>query len=281
MDPLVRILISTALAILLSWTSNCSAQENNEKTVRLGIFQRTFELYPDLGGRVWGFSVIADVFELIGYEVQTFNIPVRRIPVSLANNEIDVGWGSEEGMEVVNDTFLRSNYPVSLVPFMVYYDHRNDWKPSWPPDDIFTSKAGTSTQSSRTLKEVYGLQINQTTSFDVNLKMVNMGRADYCIDHIGGFGSATSGLQKSDDEGFAFETLFHRGIYAWFQDTERGRQLREDFDRGLIELLKQGRLGKSYCHKIDCPVEQEQVTAVMEMVNKENPGLNLPAQPVK
>lgn len=214
--------------------------ENQQKVVRLGVPTGFKKLFPEADGVVWTDTLFKVIFERAGYRVETLESPAKRTPFLLVSQKVDSFLSANESLGSYRDKLLQAKYPGTSLAMFIYYNAHGDWKPSWPPDAEFKRKRGVSKQSESSLRADEGLNVLQVTHFDSCIKMVNAGRADYWIDNITGYTNSTPGLMRVPTGEFAYREIFRIPIYMFFEPSERGRELKEIYDRGIEQILANG-----------------------------------------
>lgn len=261
------------ILVLNCWTSTA------EETVRYGIRKNVVSQFPDKNGVFWSHGVSDEIFTKAGYQSKVVPRPAKRLPLSLNNDEIDIFYTTDVGLGEFKNQFIRAKLPTAMMSFYIYYDHRKNWQPVWPPDNTFKQKIGKSVHSSIPLREHDQLNISMATSFDAPVKMVNLNRADYYIEHEGGFVSVTPGLLKIPAQGFTTKVLFLKGVYAFFQKNDKGRQLEKLYNTEQLALYKRGELGRVFFNNTPVYVGSKAVDDAVRFINDTYPQLNLPEQP--
>lgn len=259
-------------------TSLLSAQENPALVYRYGLYAGTIDRFPNTEGIGWADSIAYEIFSQAGYTIDIITFPARRLPLMLSSNEIDSFPLSKESLDRLSGNFLLSKYPLSVITWKIYYNNQKNWKPVWPPDDIFRQKIGKSKQSSISLKEGYGLNISQSDSFLSTIKMVNLGRVDYWIDNESGMKSFREGDRFIAQKGFVFETIFRRGLYLVFLNTERGRKLNDIFSTGVEKLIREGNFAKVFYKNDKYMLDTHTADDTMIYIQKKFPLMEIPDQ---
>ncbi len=165
---------------------------------------------------MWSDAVIHEVFSEQGFDIEMIEYPAKRLSLSLHKNLIDTYLGSTKSLGNFSTDFIRSDLPVSVVDWYIYYDHRNNWTPSWPPDAVFRKKIGKSKLSSESFKNEWNLNISQSANEDSIVKMVNLGRADYWLENRTGARTLSEGLLRSSQQGFTYSVLLFRPLFVFF-----------------------------------------------------------------
>ena len=221
------------------------------------------------------YDVIAEVFTKEGYTISSSEYPPRRLSILLINDKIDVYIASFEFPGAARPKILSSQLPISVVNWFIYYNS-NLWEPQWPPGETFRKKIGKSYQSSESLAQDWSLTISSSASVDAIVKMVNVGRADYWLESPAGTKSLTPGLLKTIEEGYIRKPIFVRPLYAYFQNTKRGRQNLSIFDAGYLEIIKQGRLHQVYHRQDPDAAQSTTVQQTIDFIKSNYPGINPP-----
>ena len=246
-SPLGRVSTNTIFVII---TLHCSTlfAASDSLNFRFGLYAGLTQKYPQTQGVMWSDRVVVEVFKASGIHTNLEEFPARRLALALEQNLIDGYLSSAETMQsgLHKDTFLPSGLPLSVITWFIYYDHRSNWVPVWPPDELFLSKSGKSKQSSESLKTIWHLDIGMSPSSDSIASMVNSGRLDYWIDNITGIRTLAQSPLKSEEQGFTYEPLFDRPLIIYFQDTHRGKQFRAAFNTKFKALLRSGKYRATY-----------------------------------
>lgn len=259
---------------------NISMAVTAQMPFRLGIHQNLISQYPGKNGLFWTYGIALKIFQTAGYQTVVLARPAKRLALSLKNNQIDFVSSSVEALNLDKKQYIRSELPIAMLSFYIYYNHSNSWQPVWPPDEIFKQKIGKSVHSAETLRELSGLNISLATSLDAPVKMVNMGRADYYMESKAGMVMVSAGLLKKPAQGFTTKVLFLRPIYAMFQNTPRGQHLAQLFDRASLRLYQSGEFGKVFFANAPVYVGSQTVDDAVSYINDHRPSLNIPPQTV-
>ncbi len=239
-----RILASALLIVCLA---HCAAfADVGVSVARMGIYAGYLERFSDSKGIRWSDNIAYKVFADKGLNISVTEFPAKRLALSLETGKIDTFVSSNESLGSYADSFLRAKFPVAITTWYIYYDHTKGWVPAWPPDPIFKGKIGESQQSAESLTRLYQLNITQAAGFDAIVNMVNLGRADYWLESRVGLRLLSPNLLKTTAEGFTSRPLFRRGIYMFFQNTERGRWFKKVYDEGFEKILADGLYVKTY-----------------------------------
>ena len=218
--------------------------DTGDKTIHHGTYTGFKERFPDSDGIVWSESFLKVIFEQAGYTLDVKEFPAKRLPLVLQDETIDSFVSTRESLEN-NFNFLESKFPTTTLAYIIYYRKDGDWVPTWPPDATLAGKNGRSKTLPLSLVQEHKLKLDLLPTFDACIKMVNAGRVDYWLDNISGLANATPGLLQRSEE-FRFKRLFGLGLYMYFPNTERGKQLRDIYDAGIAEILKQGEFVNIY-----------------------------------
>lgn len=190
---------------------------------------------------VAGEAVIDNIFRTNESDVVFMPLPPKRMPYALFSGDIDTMQVSMLASECrnENDKFLTAKYPVSIVSVDVYYRNAEDWHPNWPPDEAMLNARGASINYNYLVEK--GLRVNQVTNIRAGIKMVNAGRVDYWIDTISDVDPIYRQYGKSIADGYHKKRLLYNPLFFRFSDTERGRELKERWDNGISEIIKNNR----------------------------------------
>ncbi|MFT5691013.1 MAG: hypothetical protein ACI92E_000338 [Oceanicoccus sp.] len=250
----------------------------DHESVRFGIYAGYLGRFPDTKGIRWSDNIAHKIFTDKGMNIDIEEFPAKRLTHSLATDKIDTFVSSRESLGQYSNVFLQAKLPASVTTWYIYYDHTKGWIPDWPPDQIFKEKIGESQQSAQSLRQFFQMDISQAAGFEAIVEMVNLGRADYWLESRIGIRSVSPDLLKSTAEGFTSRPLFSRGIYMFFQDTDRGRRLKKVYDEGLEKMLEDGLYVKTYYQydtkKTDTFTTDETITFIRD----EYPDVNIPKQ---
>ena len=257
------------------------AAENDLSSLRIGVQEGLVKRYHSAGRMLWSHGVVAEIFGREGYDVNMIELPNRRIPYELAKNNVDCVVAHVHGLEEYADDFLESQYPVSLITFYIYYDHRKGWNPVWPPDKVFRSKAGKSKQSSSVLKQQFDLNISWAKDFDEGVKLVNHGRIDYWLENIGGLVLLESGQIRAPEEGFTLKPIYEKSLYVYFQSSPQGKRFRRVFNKGHARLLESGELAVVFFGGEVNPREAEFINNTVKYINSHFPMVEFPLYKAK
>lgn len=266
-------LLFVAGITLCSWAGS-------ESSLRVGIYEGLSAKFKHTNGVMWSDRVLTMVFEQAGYQIRYAEYPARRLALTLFRGDIDVYLSSAESISrsKYQTDFIRSALPVSVVTWFIYFDHRNQWQPSWPPDALMRSKIGKSRQSSESLKTHWHLQVTQSASVDAMVKMVNLARADYWVENGTGLRVLSPGLLKTPEQGFSYQPLFVRPLYIYFRKSPRGRSLANSYDQGFKILLNKGDYRRVYHIEDPNPELSDTVTQTLAYLKKHHSGMFIAPQ---
>lgn len=249
----------------------------DKQTIKFGVNSNFVKFYQQHDKLRWSHSIVQDLLERAGYQVKVLARPALRLPLSLKRQEIDV-FLSSDGFEHSQYGFIRSRLPISLIRFIIYYDSKLGWRPSWPPDQNFKDKIGKSVQSTKALKRQYGLNVSQAFSFDAPVKMVNLGRADYYIENSGGFSQVSKGLLKAKTQGFSREVLYKRPIYLFARDEPGYQSLMKSIENHYLDLLMSRQYAVLFYRNDKRPEVKDSTKVLIEYINNNYQGLKVPTQ---
>lgn len=233
--------------------------------------------YPKSNGVVLSEAVAIAAFKRAGFAIDLDEFPAKRLATSLQEDNIDSFISSEASIGELGENFLRSELPLTRLAYYIYFDGKKDWQPQWPPDVEFIGKIGRSRSSSTSLKDYDKLNVALANSYESCVKMVNSGRADYWLDNVTGSRTLTPGLML-EKEGFVYRYLFSRSIYLYFQNTERGQQLKKIFDQGYLDILQSREFLQIYYGDMDGDLSSTTGFELIEYLRNEHPELGVPEQ---
>ncbi len=250
----------------------------DDKVVRYGVGTGFFKRFPKTDGIGWSESFFKDIVEAAGYRLEVREYPSKRLPFMLEKGDIDGFVSSTESLGERSKYFLQSKYPTTNLSYYIYYKKDNGWKPVWPPDETFLKKRGRSKASPVALAYATPLNIEQTQLFDSSIMMVHYNRTDFWLDNITGRLNATPGLIKTPEQGYIYEKLFDWGIYINFQNSARGRMLRDLYNAGFEKILMDGDYHRIY-YKY-APVTGSTLSSIagVNYIKKLFPELAIPEQ---
>lgn len=249
-----------------------------EPKLRFGINQNFTRLFDDPEKIKWSYAIPKHVLEQAGYDVKVVFRPSLRLPVSLERNDVNLIISTEPTMRQYSGNFIRSELPVGIVDFFIYYDLRRGWQPVWPPDATFKQKIGKSVQSALALKSLFNSNIKQAATFDAAVKMVNLGRLDYYIENSAGLSLISDGLLRSEQQGFKLEVLYTTPAFVYFRDTPVSRNILANFNRQLLTLFLQGEFSSVFYRHVDMAERQDSVKILVNYINANYKPLLIPAQ---
>lgn len=269
------LLICCALQCL-SLSSQASEKPAPISSIRMDVNAGWAKRFPQLKGVVRSYRVIHTIFKRAGLTVKVVEYPTKRAKLALARGDLDAHFSSGESFGSHQGQFIRSEIPVAYLSWHIYYNS-NNWRATWPPDNVFKQKLGKSKMSWRSLQKIHNLNIMSANSVDSIIKMLHLNRIDYWLDYSSAEQLVTPGLLKTAEQGYAYQQLFSRTILGYFQDNSEGRQLREIYELGLIKILKQGEFNALYYENL--PLKNgENSTETLDYLRREFPELEIPQQ---
>jgi ABC-type amino acid transport substrate-binding protein len=273
----IRIVQSWLIALLFLSGATIVAEEAS-RPIRLGIQMSFFERYPETNGVIWSDSVVINSLKKAGEKVEIVPLPAQRLPNALVAGQIDIYVGSLDAVEDQQDNIIHSHLPVVLVDFYIYYKDNNVWKPTWPPTSSLRSRRGLSAISAQVLRQMYGLNIEQSKTFVSSVQMVHAGRADYWLENHGGFLSLPDNLLRTKKEGFVLESLYTKPIFIIGKNTEEGRKILNDFDKHYLALLRNGNYANIFYENAADTDGHVSTTRTIKYIQEHHPILDISRQ---
>ncbi|OHE62894.1 MAG: hypothetical protein A2001_00380 [Treponema sp. GWC1_61_84] len=85
------------------------------------------------------------------------------------------------------------------------------------------------------------VELTEVSDREGGISMLRSGRIDYYIENRASILDALREM-KLDEDDFVLDTIKYLKIYICFSDTEKGRRLRDTWDRKYAELIDSGKL---------------------------------------
>lgn len=217
------------------------------------------------------------IFAQQGYDITVMEYPGKRLPLTVAHGDVDLSLASRFTLAPYGDKLISTDLPVAVLTFNIYYHNKSHWTPVWPPDAVFKNKLGKSKISSVLLANKYGLNISQASNVDSIVKMVNLKRIDYWLEYASSDTLVAPGLFNTQDNEFNYTALFSLPTYIYFRNTQRGKRLKQIYDRGLLDLLQQGKFITTYFEQTP-PGPIDSTILTLAYIKQNHPELNIPQQ---
>lgn len=208
-------------------------------TIRVSSEQWDDATHRDGTGLYW--DIIRAVYEPAGIEVQERIVPYARSIREVTVTDKADAWVASYMDEVEGPLFPEWHFDADYVGAV--------YNP-----ELISGVNGQSSLEDREVGWMRGYAYDQYLSVAVDalridnrhggLRMVEEGRIDYFVDAQVEIDTA---LEKTGlDETLESATVLELPLYMGFADTERGRELRDVWDRRMAELLRDGTISRLY-----------------------------------